>query len=189
MAAGDVTVAMGTPVFWADTSDFSSTNSGLTGTPNQINLLSLADGDARQGVKVDLGATRAPSYAASACLAFTSAPTAGEVVHIMWASSFSGTAGTGNSGGAASTGADADWDPGGAAEADRLEYMRHLTRIGTFVCAGDATRQVAALNDDFRPPTRYGFPIVFNQAGVALDDSVVEMYIALIPITENVAAS
>jgi hypothetical protein len=188
MAAGDITVASQTPICWADDQDYESTNSGIART-DQINLLSLADGDAQQGVKKDLGATRYTSYACQVCFVFASAPTAGEQVHVLWSSSVSGTAGTGNTGGAASTGADADWDPGGAAEADRLEYMKHLLHVGTLVAAADDVRQVALINSDFRPPSRYGFPIAFNQAGVALDDSVVEMYIALIPNLENVAAS
>lgn len=190
MAAGDVTISDGTPIVWADSSDYNSTNSGLTRT-HQIDLTSLADNDARQGAKADLGATRPPSYAVKVCLEFDVAPTAGEVVNILWSSSISGTAGTGNDGGAASTGADADWDPAGAAEADRIEYSRHLTRIGTFIAAADAatTYQVALVNPEFVPPTRYGFPVIFNQAGQALEGDAVEMYVALIPQQPNVAAS
>ena len=190
MAAGDVTIAQGTPICWADTTDYSSTNSGIART-HQIDLTSLADGDARQGAKADLTATRAPAYAVIVCLEFDVAPTAGEVVHIMWSASTSVTAGTGNTGGSASTGADADWDPGGAAEADRAEYINHLTRMGTFIAAEDAatTYQVACVNKAFEPPTQYGFPVVFNQAGQALEGNAVEMYIALVPIEPNVAAS
>jgi hypothetical protein len=190
MAAGDITISDGTPIVWADTTDFSDTNSGLTRT-DQIDLTSLANGDARQGAKKDLGATRPPSYAVIVCLEFDVAPTAGSVVHIMWSESTSGTAGTGNTGGAASTGADADWDPGGAAEADRLEYMNHLTYLGAFIAAADAatTYQVACVNPKFQPGTRYGFPIIFNRSGQALEGDAVEMYIALIPQDMNVAQS
>jgi len=190
MAAGDITIGQGTAICWADTTDYDDTNSGIART-DQIDLTSLADGDARQGEKVDLGAARTPSYAVLVGLEFAVAPTAGEVVHILWSSSYDSTAGTGNTGGAASTGADADWDPGGAGEDDRAEYMRHLTRIGTFIAAEDATTtyQVVCVNECFEPPTRYGFPIVFNQAGQALEDDAVEMFIALIPRTENVESA
>jgi hypothetical protein len=189
MAAGDITVASQTPICWADTVDYSSTNSGIART-DQIDLGGLADGSAFQGDKKDLTATRATSYACVVGLEFATAPTAGEVVHILWSSSTSGTAATGNTGGAASTGASGAWSPGGAAEADREEYMRHLTRIGTFIAAADAmTRMISIINEDFRPPTRYGFPIVFNQSGVALDATADEMFVALIPNLENVAAS
>jgi len=186
----DQTIEMGTPVCWADTTDYSNTNSGISRT-HQIDLTSLADGDARQGAKADLTANRAPTYAVKVCLEFDVAPTAGEVVHIMWASSYSATAGTGNDGGSASTGADADWDPGGAAEADREEYMHHLQYVGAFVAAADAatTYQVMMINSDFYPAARYGFPIVFNQAGQALEGDAVEMYIALIPNVPDQATS
>ena len=190
MAAGDVTISDGTPICWADTTDYSNTNSGISRT-HQIDLTSLADADARQGAKADLGASRAPTYAVKACIEFDVAPTAGAAVEIYWASSYSGTAGTGNDGGAASTGADADWDPGGAAEADRIEYSRHLVPLGVMSAAADAatTYQVATINEAWTPPTRYGFPIVFNQSGQALEGDAVEMYIALIPQEPNVAAS
>jgi len=184
------TVEQGTPIVWADTTDYSNTNSGLTRT-EQIDLTSLADGDARQGAKKDLGANRSPSYAVQVCLEFDVAPSAGEVVHILWASSNSATAGTGNDGGSASTGADADWDPGGATETDREEYMHHLTYVGAFVAAADAatTYQVMMINPEFKPPTRYGFPVLFNQSGQALEGDAVEMYIALIPQDKDQALS
>ena len=187
MAAGDLTIGQGTPICWADTTDYNSANSGIART-DQIDLKSLADNDARQGVKKDLGAARAPAYSVQVCFELDVAPTAGEPVFVYWSSSNSGTAATGNDGGAASTGADADWDPGGAAEADRDEYSRHLVFIGALACAADAApaRQVATINSHFVPPTRYGFPIVYNKSGQAFEGDAVEMYIALIPKTENV---
>lgn len=186
----DTTIEMGTPICWADSTDYNSANSGITRT-HQIDLTSLADNDARQGAKADLTANRAPSYAVKVCIEFDVAPTAGEPVYIYWSSSYSDTAGTGNDGGAASTGADADWDPGGAAEADRDEWSRHLTRIGVLLAAADAATayQVAMVNSDFYPPTRYGFPIVYNKSGQALEGDAVEMYIALIPNVPDMAAS
>jgi len=190
MAAGDLTVDQGTPICWADTTDYNSANSGITRT-HQLDLTSLADNDARQGAKADLTATRAPSYSVKVCIEFDVAPTAGVPVKFGWASSYDSTAGTGNDGGAASTGADADWDPGGAAEADRDEYFLHLTPLGVLPAAADAatTYQVATINNCFVPPARYGFPIVYNKAGVALEGDAVEMYVALIPNDENVAQS
>jgi hypothetical protein len=188
MAAGDFTVADGTPICWADETDYSNTNSGIDRT-DQIDLTGLVNNDARQGAKVDLEATRPQAYAVKVCLEFDVAPTAGSPVYIYWSSSYSDTAGTGNDGGAASTGADADWDPAGASEDDRDEYARHLTLIGVFSAGADATVQVAMINPSFVPPTQYGFPIVYNKAGQALEGDAVEMYIALIPQVDNVAQS
>ncbi|MBD3405744.1 MAG: hypothetical protein GF411_06385 [Candidatus Lokiarchaeota archaeon] len=186
----DVTIEQGIPICWADTTDYSNTNSGISRT-DQIDLTSLADGSARQGAKKDLGVNRSPSYACLVGLEFDVAPTAGEVVHILWSSSYDSTAGVGNTGGSASTGADAAWSPGGGAEADREEYMHHLTYIGAFVAAADAatTYQYSMVNPEFIPPTRYGFPVIFNQSGQALEGNAVEMFVALIPQTPDVAAS
>lgn len=185
----DVTIEMGTAVCWADATDYSDTNSGIART-HQIDLTSLADAGGRQGAKADLTANRAPSYAVLVCLEFAVAPTAGEIVHILWSPSYSGTAGTGNPGGDID-GADGAWEPGGNAEADRLEYMLHLQRIGWFKAAADATttHQLAVVNPDFYPATRYGSPVVFNQSGQALVADATEMLIAFIPNTPDAAAS
>jgi hypothetical protein len=190
MAAGDITVGMGTPVCWADTSDYNSAASGISRT-HQIDLTSLADGDMWQGAKADLGATRAPGYGVKVCIEMDVAPAAGTKVEFYWSSSYSATAATGNDGGAESTGADADWDGiAGGAEGERDEYKRHLILMGVLSLGADADiPQVATINSYFCPPTRYGFPIVKNDSGQAFQGDAVEMYIALIPITENVAAS
>jgi hypothetical protein len=181
----DVNYGMGTPICWADATDYSDTNSGIART-NQIDLTSLADGAGRQGDKVDLGENRSKAYAVKVCLEFDSAPTAGASTQISWSSSAVAASGTGNDGGVAASGADGPWSPGGDAEADREEYANHLTTMGVFPAAADAapTHQVATINEYFVPPTRYGFPIAFNQAGVALEGDAVEMYVALIPIDE-----
>ena len=186
----DQTLEMGTPVCWADSADYNNTNSGIDRT-HQIDLTSLADDAARQGAKADLGANRAPSYAAIIGIEFDVAPTAGEIVWVYWSSSYSSGAGTGNTGGAASTGADAAWAPGGGAIADRLEYVQHLTSIGMLSAAADAATvyQIACINPSFCPPTRYGFPIVLNESGQALEGDAVEMFIALIPQTPDAATS
>lgn len=190
MAAGDLTIAMGTPVCWADTTDYNSAASGITRT-HQIDLTSLATTDMWQGAKADLGATRAPGYAVKVCIEMDVAPVAGTTVAFYWSSSFSDTAGTGNDGGAESAGADSDWDGiagGGAAEQN--EYKQHLTLMGVLSMGADADiPQVATINSYFVPPTRYGFPIVQNNTAQAFQGDAVEMYIALIPITENVASA
>lgn len=186
----DVTVEMGVPVCWADLTDYSSTNSGITRT-HQIDLTSLLDGAARQGAKADLGANRAPSYAVKACVELAVAPVARTVIEIYWSSSYSATAGTGNDGGSSVTGADAAWAPGGGAEADIDEFKVQLQMIGIVSLTADAqpTYQVAMVNPDFSPATRYGQPIMKNDGGQAFDTDAIQMYIALIPIIPDVAAA
>jgi hypothetical protein len=140
-----------------------------------------------QGAKADLGAARPAGYAVKVCIEPDVAPAAGTCIEFYWSSSFSSVAGTGNDGGAESAGADSDWDGiAGGAEAERDEYKNHLIRIGILSLGADISTQVATISPCFRPPTRYGFPIVKNDCGQALEGDAVEMYIALIPITDEV---
>lgn len=177
--ANEVLVKMGTPVCWADTTDYNSAGSGISRT-HQIDLTSLADTKARQGAKADLGATRPEAYAVHVGLEFDVAPGVSDVCYVYWASSYSGTEGTGNDGGA--SGADAAYNDGSEAE-----WLRQLTLIGVFHCTADAatTVQRQCVNDRFSPPTRYGMPVVWNESGQALEGDAVEMYVALIPRTDE----
>lgn len=178
--ANEVLVKSGTPICWADTTDYSSTNSGITRT-HQIDLTSIANGAARQGDKADLGATRADRFAVQVGFEIDIAPTAGTAIEVYWSDSYSGTAGTGNTGGA--SGADAAYKAG-----EEDEWKKQLILIGTLICTADAatTVQVQCINSEFRPPTRYGMPVVVNKCGQAFEGDAVEMFIALIPIVDEV---
>jgi hypothetical protein len=186
MPATENLVKDGTPICWADTTDYSNVNSGITRT-HQLDLTSVGDGAARQGAKADLGATRAAAYAVKVCIEFDVAPVAGTVVEVYWSSSLSATAGAGNDGGASVTGADGAWSPGGGAEADIDEFKRQLIHLGDLIATADAaaTYQVQVVNDLFCPPCRYGQPVLKNDAGQALEGDAVEMYVALIPIIDE----
>src|SRR5688500_5633843 len=105
----DILVKLGTPIVFADVTDYSPTLSGYTRTA-QLDLTSIANGAARQSDKVDLGATRASRYLVRAAIELDVAPTAGTVVDFYWSSSPSATAGTGNDGGA--SGADGAYKAG-----------------------------------------------------------------------------
>lgn len=170
----------GTPIVWADTTDYSATGSGFTRT-DQIDLTSLANGAARQGDKKDLGDPRSEAYAVIVGFELDVAPTAGTEIEVYWSESISGTAGTGNSGGA--SGADGAYKAG-----EEDEWKRQLTYIGSLVCTADAatTVQRQCINPRFVPPTRYGSPVVVNKSGQALEGDAVEMYIALVPVPPEV---
>ena len=178
--ANEVLVKMGTPVCWADSTDYSSAGSGISRT-HQLDLTSLADGAAREGAKADLGATRPEAYAVLVGIEMNVAPTAGECVYVYWSESCSGTAGTGNSGGAA--GADQAYKA-----AEEEEWARQLTLIGVLPLTNDAapTVQRACINDRFNPPTRHGSVVVLNEGGQAFEGDAVEMYVALVPRTDEV---
>lgn len=175
----EILVKQGTAVCWADETDYSAANSGIART-HQIDLTSLADTKARQGAKADLGATRPAGYGVEVGIEMDVAPTAGEVVEVYWSLSYSGTAGTGNMGGA--SGADAAYKDG-----EETEWVKQLIHIGTLVLTADAatTVQIACVNPYFSPPTRYGMPVVLNQGGQAFEGDAVEMFVALVPQTDE----
>lgn len=176
----EVLVKSGTPVVWADSTDYSATGSGFTRTA-QILLESLSSGAARQGDKVDLGATRPRSYSAIVGWESGSAPTAGTRVDYYWSASFSGTAGTGNEGGA--SGAD-----GAYKASEEAEWVKQLTFMGSLVLTNDGagTVQRRCINPNFIPPTRYGMPIVHNQSGQTADSDSTQMYVALVPNVDEI---
>jgi hypothetical protein len=178
--ANEVLVKDGTPVVWADTTDYNSAGSGFTRT-HQLDLTSIADGAAREGAKADLGATRAAAYSVHVGFEVDVAPTAGNPISVYWSSSYSSTAGTGNAGGAA--GADQAYKAG-----EEAEWAKQLILIGVLACTNDAatTVQRQCINNCFSPPERYGMPIVLNGSGQALEGDAVEMYVALVPIVDEV---
>lgn len=178
--ANEVLVKSGTAVVWADTTDFSGTLSGLART-HQLDLTSIANGAARQAAKADLGATRAAKYAVKVAMELDVAPTAGNEIDVFWSSSVSGTAGTGNDGGA--DGTDSAYKAG-----EEAEWSKQLLYIGSIVLTADAATvvQTQIINSAFVPPSRYGMPVVYNRSGQALEDNAVEMYVALLPLIDEI---
>jgi hypothetical protein len=177
--ATDILYADGTPVVWADTTDYSSTLSGLTRT-HQIDLTSVAAAAARQGAKADLGATRAMDFVVLACMEPQTAPGSGETIEIYWAASPHTTAGNANPGG--TSGADAAYT--GTAGDSLADSLLQLDFIGSLVATSDAAgtpqyQQVGVLHNI----PRYGMPVVFNDTAVSLNTTdAVEMFIALLPL-------
>lgn len=182
MATNEVLVKNGTPIVWADTTDYNPAASGYTRS-HQIALASLASTKARQGAKADLGATRAARYAVFVGMELDVAPTAGTVIELYWSGSASGTAGTGNDGGA--SGADEAYKDG-----EESEWKAQLTHIGSLVLTNDAATTVQrGFLGFFTPPQRYGMPVVVNLAGQAFEGDDVEMYVALVPVVDEIQAA
>ncbi len=176
----EVLVKVGTPVVWADTTDFSSTVSGYTRT-HQLDLTGVTDTQAREGAKANLGATRAERFSVRVGIEVDVAPTAGAIVEFYWSGSFSATAGTGTDGGAA--GVDGDFKAGA-----EDEWKAQWRLIGTLVLTADASGivQIATINPGFRPGTRHGQVMVLSKAGQALEADAVEMFVAFEPVIDEV---
>jgi hypothetical protein len=175
--ANEALVKNGTPIVWANSGDYSSTGSGYTRT-HQMNPGGLGSDQAWQGVKADLGATRARVYAVYACVSFDSSPTAGGIVEVWWSESADATAGVGNTGGASGT--DLGYTP------DYEEWKEQLRRIGALAVTADngvAERQFIGF---LYPQQRYGMPIIINIANTDFTTDGIERYIAIVPLINEV---
>lgn len=174
-------VKNGTAVVWADTTDYSSTVSGLART-HQIDLTSVAAGAARQGAKADLGAKRAGKYEVLVAIEIASAAASLEQVDFYLAWSPSATAGNANPGGC--TGADAAY-PGTAGDS-LADSLLQLEPAGSLITTADNTTvvQYGKIGEIFAP-SRYVSPVVVDNSTGALVADAVEMYIALIPIIDE----
>ena len=180
------TATSGTPFCWAQTAQYDSTRTGITKTHN-LNLASLAANAARQADKADLGISRPGGYVVKVGARLVATPTAGGPIEYYWSSSPSPTAGLANTGGTSVTGADAAWSPGGAAEADIDEWKQQLSFVGVLPVAADGEiDQVKVINSYFVPPERYGQFVVKNDASTNFSASVSGVYIAMIPVTDEI---
>ena len=172
-----ITRSVGTPIIWAVSPTWAPTSSNWSTTPNAlITLASIANGAGRQGGKIDLGASWKQLYIPVLRVEFQATPTSGAAATLAWAPSNSATAGNDNPGGC--TGAD-----GAFSDAD---LFNQLIIIGALHCDNAASVQQVYLGE-FRPPTQYGSPVVWNASGATLDADNIQQGVILIPITETIA--
>ena len=177
--ANEILAKNGTPIVWADTTDFGDSPIART---VQIDLTSIASTAARQGVKVDLGATRAARYDVTLRVEFDVAPTSGNVVSLWWAPSPHATAGTANPGGA--SGADAAYT--GTASDSLADSIKQLDLICILVATSDAATVVNQQTGTFFPKCRYGSPVVWNETDQAFEGDAAEMSIIFMPVIDEV---
>lgn len=171
----------GTPIVWADIGgDFG--DSPVAGTV-QISLATLAATAAQQGVKVDLGATRAARYDVTMRIEFDAAPASpGNPVSLWWAPSPSGVAGTANPGGVSGT--DAAYT--GTAGDSLADSIKQLQLVGVLVPTSDAAVVVNQQSFTFFPISRYGSIVVYNEANQALEGDDIEMSIIFMPVIDEI---
>ena len=189
--ANEVLLKAGTPIVVADATDWPSGGAhGFGDDDYQLDLTSVADGAARQSAKIDLGvttATWARQWGIVVGIEFNVAPASDGSDHVdfYWSASNSSTAATGNAGGA--SGSDSAYQASSEAE-----WVRQLEFLGSLTCTADAqpTVQIQRLwtppSGLWTPPTRYGSLIVYNQGGQALYSSAADMFVALIPLIDEI---
>ena len=183
MASGDVLITVGTQICFADfDGDFSAaagTDLEVAGaTQIEMNTASVADGAGVNSDKLDLGATRAPSYSVMAAIEFAASVVAGNTVDLYWAPSTQSTAANGNPGGV--DGSDGAYT--GTTGSTVAESVLQLHYIGSFITTDDATTTVqVAYVGSFTPTERYGTLVLVNNSGVALHSDDVETHVVFNP--------
>lgn len=173
--AREILVKSGTPVVWADATDYAGDGGART---HQIDLTSLANAAARQGAKADLGATRSEKYAVTLCVEMAVAPASGVTIDLYWAASLHATAGTANPGGC--TGTDAAYS--GTAGDSLDDSLMQLTFIGSLILTADATAVLQFQTFMLSLQHRYGMPVVDNNGGQAMHNDAVECFVSMTPI-------
>lgn len=175
--ANEVLIKNGTPIVWAHAADYG--NLPWVDT-HELDLSALANAAARQGDKADLGATRAAQYAVRMCIELDVDLSAAGSIDVYWSSSPSATAATSNTGGA--TGEDAAYTDG------VNSHKEHLQFIGTLYLPATADDDIGydGFIGVFTPPDRYGMPVVINRSGQPLEAAADLMYVALLPIVDEI---
>jgi hypothetical protein len=157
-------------------------SSGGDGT---ITTASLANGSARQGTKIDLGATRALWYDVFADVEMAATPTAGNTVDVHWAPSSSATAGTDN--GANVTGTDAAYS---GYSSNQDASLPQLQICGSLTLTAQATATVQkGYVGRFSPAQRYGSLVVVNRGGSAFHTSDANIQFRFVPVEGTQEAS
>lgn len=172
--ANEILTKNGTPIVWADVTDFGGSPLART---NQILLAALASMAARQGDKVDLGERRAERYAVTLRPELDVVPISAKVISVHWAPSESAVAGTANPGGV--VGADGGYT--GTAGDSLADSIKQLDLIGALICTCDAATVVQQQTWIYSPPTRYGSPVIWNQTAQAFEGDDIEMSLIFMP--------
>ncbi len=178
-------VKEGTPIVWADETDYGG-GAEVGGTRTlDLDLTDLLFTAARQGVKADLGATRAARYAITLAVEFKAAdtPESGETVDLYWGPSGSTTAGVANQGGLVGT--DAAYT--GTAGDSLADSLKQLMFLGSVVLTADTAGVPQRQTFVFSPPTRFGQPVVHNNTDAEdLNDvDAEEMYVRMVGIVDE----
>lgn len=187
MAANKIRLVTGTQILVANsTYNPADTNHDLGASiTDDIDMVGLTADQAREGVKIDLGATRAPEYYVRMSMEWATDPVTGSSVDLYWGGSHSSSAAVGNPG--QLTGADADY--AGYDTLTLAESLKQLTFIGSFVAGANNTAdgiQTGVVVEAWSSPTRYGILVVHNNTNDTFHSDSVEMAVAFDPIIQEI---
>lgn len=178
----------GTPLIFADSSYSPGTNTTLGTRTDDIDVVGLTTGQARECVKADLGAVHADLYSVDLTVEPATDPTAGDTIDLYWCPSHSATAAVGNIGNV--TGADADW--AGAVGMTLAESLAAMIYIGSAALAvqNDSDGVPVYHVGVFSPgPFRYGVLVYHNNSTITLHSDSVEAAVRFQPIIPDIQAA
>lgn len=148
-----IEVTSGTPVIWGE--------AGASGVTATLSLDGLANGAARQGNYVDLGANYADEYYVYLIVETGTAPTAGLTAELYLLSSYNGTTWP-----AKATGSDAAYTLG----TSDANLRQAGTPVVSLIATNDTNTTLVQMPVIWRPRGRYVAPIVDNNLGQAFRD-------------------
>lgn len=148
-----VEITQGTAVVWGE--------AGASGVTATLSLDALANGAARQGASVDLGANFADEYIVELRVETGTAPTAGNTVELYLLSSTDNTNWP-----AKVTGSDAAYTLG-TSDANLRQAGQP---VATLIATNDGNTVLIQSQSIWRPRGRYVVPIVDNNLGQAFRD-------------------
>jgi hypothetical protein len=148
-----VEIAQGTAIVWGE--------AGASGVTATLSLDALANGAARQGASVDLGANFADEYIVELRVETGTAPTAGNTVELYLISSTDNTNWP-----AKATGSDGAYTLG----TSDANLRQAGPPVATLVATNDGNTVLIQNQSIWRPRGRYVSPIVDNNLGQAFRD-------------------
>ena len=148
-----VEITQGTAIVWGE--------SGASGVTATLSLDALANGAARQGASVDLGANFADEYIVELRVETGTAPTAGNTAELYLLSSTDNTNWP-----AKATGSDAAYTLG----TNDANLRQAGPPVVSLVATNDGNTVLIQNQSIWRPRGRYVVPIVDNNLGQALRD-------------------
>lgn len=165
--------SQGTAVIWGE--------AGASGVTNTLSFDALADGSARAGASVDLGANFNQLYRVELRIETGTAPTAGNRVDLYFASSYDNSVWPGTV-----TGSDAAWPSDGNED----EWAVQLEYITSLIATNDGSVLQVAPPVLWVPKGRYVVPVVDNNLGQAIRDEATatnnDSRVILVPINSVV---
>jgi len=186
MATNNILQVIGTAIIVADSSYSPGTNTTLGSRTDDIDVVGLTAGQARESVKINLLTPHAALFSVDMSVEMASDPAAGDLIDLYWSESHSATAAVGNMGNV--TGADADW--AGAVGQTLAESLAQMLHIGSFNLGVQNNADGVQIGHVgiFAPVQQYGVLVWHNNSGVVVHSDSIECAVRLTPIIPDIAA-